>query len=1625
MAEAALAAPAIPNASFEANTYANNQGYISQNVPITGWTSNDNGRAGINPTTAEGHVFSDNGVVPDGTNNAFIQSTGSKTTLSTTITGLVSGRVYRLQFRANARNGAVPSPSFRIGTGAEVPFHVNPPVGGSNPYYRVFTTFKATAATAALQISNNTAADSTVLIDNFSIAEATPITVTKAVDDNTAGTLRTALATAAGTAAFNVITFSATLSGATITLGSEIAVNDAGGVSIDASSLPAGLTIHGGTGNNRIFNVGNTTAGTQLFLQGLTLTSGNLTSSDGGAISNTNGAMLSLTGCTIHGNTASQRGGGIFNFGGHVLLSHCTLNNNSAGNIEGGGALCNQNGGVVAMAHCTVSGNSASSHGGGITNNALLTLAQCIVAGNSTSDPGSEDIDNYVGDGGTVQVTLVGGNLVRALGTSNGASEVGIVTSTADPLLLPLASNGGPTQTMGILPGSPALGAAVGSTATADQRGRPLFGPADLGAFEAQIGTFSFSAATYQVAEGHVAVLTITRGADRLDYETVLVQLVPGTATTADYSSQEYLVDFYEPDATATIVIPTTADFLAEGNHSFTAKLVPHGSLEANEVFAAPTTATVTIVDSIQVTNTNDAGPGSLRQAFLAADATLGPDRIWFSPALSGKTITLGSQIPVQASSEVTVDASNLAAGLTVDGGAGQNRIFLVDTGATLRLKVLTLTGGSAPSGEDGGAIFCEGVLELERCTLSGNATTGFNHSGGAVFLDASSSAVLRQCTLSGNAAYQDGGALACKGEVTLVHCTVFGNNVSTNGGGGVYIASTGVIVLDRSIVFGNTTGFSTASDLQTVGGAVNRVGASVVGALSGSVIGSGSISNADPLLGPLANNGGPTKTHALRPGSPAMNAGGSGSPASTAVTDQRGQPVRGAPDLGAYELQNSFYLEVPDTFFGETGTQVNAVRVRRTGDLSFDAKVRLFTANGTAVAPSDYTARANSTASELNFLATFGQASLPLFINNTGTDPANEPNETFTVNLGTPSSGMSIAGPASVTVVITDSSSLAEPLSGVPVPVITSPAAGAAVGMDAGGRVTVTGTATDNEGVSEVRIFEGTGALIGSATLTFPLARSTPWTFTYSPNTFSGGYSQTIKAKTTDVQNRMSDFTALRTYKILRPLEVGISGLGTVTAGYAPRSFREVGKPHTLTATAGTGYLFAGWEVLSTHTNTQLGINAVALEKNAITFIHREGLVLKATFIANPYVASEIGVFNGGITPSATLPDPPGPDVGSPSNLSTEGYATFTVQPTGGFSGTLKIDGLSLPVSGTFDTDKVARFGTSRAKSLSVARTGKPSLVVQLSADHTTNRITGTVTQVDGTDVVAVSDVLADRVHFSAANPVLATSFGGTGVRPTTGMYTMIFQVADPSPLGADEVPQGFGYGTVKVTADGGVTVAGTLADGSAISQTTTLSETGTWRLFSQLYTGLQGVFAGNVYSNLSLLGSDFQAGDSIWICPVLDRQHYSAGWPEGVTMTVTGSKFKVESNQSIIPLAQLFGAPPGDGNAFLTFEKGGQETSLDGVDHRVDIKPADGVAIEVTGGQFYSLTVDRNTGMATGTFVHTSPGLVETTLPFKAIVLQKSANPSKVFGFFLTATPNVKDYTGLSGEVRIIAQP
>ncbi len=326
-------------------------------------------------------------------------------------------------------------------------------------------------------------------------------------DDGAAGlsdcTLREAVKYAPAGAA---ITFSVT---GTITLTSgDLAI--AKNLTITGPSSAPGITVSGNNAS-RIFRI---TGGT-VNLSWLTLTGGNSTSTSipantGGAIDN-GGGTVHLSNSTLFGNSAATWGGAIRNFGSSTLtVTNSTISGNSAG--TSGGAI--RNGGILIVANSTISGNTVTGStgtGGGIhIANGTAAFSNSIVAGNTS--PTAPDIFGAIASANYNLIGKSDGSSGLTHGTNG--NLVGTEAAPLDATLDALKSNGGPTQTLALLTGSPALNAGsnalIDSGVTTDQRGfaRVDGGTVDIGAFELDVTppTISISAPSSTIANASSVV---------------------------------------------------------------------------------------------------------------------------------------------------------------------------------------------------------------------------------------------------------------------------------------------------------------------------------------------------------------------------------------------------------------------------------------------------------------------------------------------------------------------------------------------------------------------------------------------------------------------------------------------------------------------------------------------------------------------------------------------------------------------------------------------------------------------------------------------------------------------------------------------------------------------------------------------------------------------------------------------------------------------------------------------------------------------------------------------------------------------------------------------------------------
>jgi predicted outer membrane repeat protein len=439
--------------------------------------------------------------------------------------------------------------------------------------------------------------------------------------------------------------------------------------------------------------------------------------------------------------------------------------------------------------------------------------------------------------------------------------------------------------------------------------------------------------------------------------------------------------------------------------------------------------------DTITVTNTNDSGPGSLRQAL--ADANDG-DTINFDPSLNGQAIGITSaelvidksiaisgpgpdllavRVPVtgpfirifhvMSSHIVTIDGLTIGPNWYCDSGCG-----IFNDQATVTVSNCAVHGNTA---RDGGAgISYAGPTTIINSSVTDNVVL---YSGSGAGIYGGGSLTITNSRISSNVAGKQifyGGGIAAAGTVTITSSTISGNSVST-GGGGIY--ASGTLTIIDSTISGNSAGGNDFYPQSGAGGGIaapvvgttvivsnstisdniatgSNYGPSIGGAISGGLLsitnstlsgnsadqgggiwnggtldigntilnagstgenifnnggtitshgynlssdngggylnGPGDQINTDPVLGPLQDNGGPTLTHALLPGSPAID---TGDPNFTPPPyyDQRGpgfdRVVNGRIDVGSFEVQPGKPTPTPTPSATPTATPTATVR--------------------------------------------------------------------------------------------------------------------------------------------------------------------------------------------------------------------------------------------------------------------------------------------------------------------------------------------------------------------------------------------------------------------------------------------------------------------------------------------------------------------------------------------------------------------------------------------------------------------------------------------------------------------------------------------------------------------------
>jgi hypothetical protein len=586
----------------------------------------------------------------------------------------------------------------------------------------------------------------------------------------------------------------------------------------------------------------------------ITLTSGELLLNKDLTIAGPGVAVM-----TVSGNHASR----VFEVAATftVNISGLTIANGSVANANGGGIY---NAGTLTLTSSTLSGSSANGgssftvDGGGIYNAGTLSIASSTLSGN----------------------TAIGrGNLANACG--GGIYNTGTLTLTSSTL-------SGSSATASDNYPDMAQGGGIYNAGALTITGSTLNNNSANG-FTASQGGGIFNSDTLTLTDSTLSGSSAGMGGG--------IENSDGTvALTSSTLSHNVAFEWGGGIQSAGTLTITSCTF------SFNSVLVASGYGGGIEI--ASGTATITS-STLNGNSSALAGGGIDNNGTLTiTSSTLNGN----SAVSGGGGINSGG---INSGSMLTITSSTLS-GNSALGGGGLNH------GGTATITSSTLSDNFASGrfpfggGIASGGYSTAATLSLTNCILSGNsaATGGGIHS---YTYYADSTVSLTNCTLSGNSAATGGGiyntGYSATATLSLTSSTLSGNLASGGPGGGIVnIVNTGYAIAQarNTIIAGNT-----AASLPDVSGPLASQGHNLIGDGTGGsgydptdLVGTAS-NPIDPKLGPLADNGGPTLTMALLPGSPAIDAGDN---TDAPMWDQRGAPFRrivnGTIDIGAFEVQ-------------------------------------------------------------------------------------------------------------------------------------------------------------------------------------------------------------------------------------------------------------------------------------------------------------------------------------------------------------------------------------------------------------------------------------------------------------------------------------------------------------------------------------------------------------------------------------------------------------------------------------------------------------------------------------------------------------------------------------------------
>jgi CSLREA domain-containing protein len=535
---------------------------------------------------------------------------------------------------------------------------------------------------------------------------------------------------------------------------------------------------------------------------------------------------------------AANKSRGIFAHMATGTITNSTISGNEAGGMF---AI----GGNLEIEHSTITGNAMrAGMGGGIESVGFagaMRVHSSIIAGNIGRDVTAQ----------TSSIVSEGYNLI-GVGTAVGSfNQAGDQTGVTDPLLGPLANNGGPTRNHALLPGSPAINAGepalVGGengVPEFDQRGGPFTrvfgGRVDIGAFEAQsliVDTLAdendgdYSAGDFSLREA-IDLANQLIGGDTIQFDpslsggTILLTMgelkITDSVEIVGLGAEELTIDAQFRSRIFNIISTS-------GNYIFERITLQNGITRSANENSSDTTnnggairslsdGTLTIDDCIIQTNQTIGRFANGGAIFCAGDLVV-KDSLIDNNVTQGRAS--GGGIYVLGNAQIS--SSKISRNLAREGGAGaiftQQQVLIEDsvvemntaggsgggiaTNGQVQLIRSTVANNKASFG--GGGVFSQSSVIVKESEIRGNSSSGIHTGGGGI---RGGEVLLIESQFAGNSAagrFSGGGAVLA-GDLEVIDCVITGNSTSgehANGGG---ISARGSLILTRTTVSENFT---------------------------------------------------------------------------------------------------------------------------------------------------------------------------------------------------------------------------------------------------------------------------------------------------------------------------------------------------------------------------------------------------------------------------------------------------------------------------------------------------------------------------------------------------------------------------------------------------------------------------------------------------------------------------------------------------------------------------------------------------------------------------------------------------------------------------------------------------